>query len=384
MNKNITCPECGNSIDINKALIDEIQKKYNSRLDQEKFRIKKAEEEKLNRLLSERSIEIQKKLENANEDKINLMQKELEEKSAQLRKLKLQEAEIEKLKRAKKEQEDNFELEFQKRMSAAIENEKERLVKLVNEKTDFEIRSLKKQLEDQKNLTLEMKRKQEQGSMQLQGEVMELAIEDWLKSEFPFDKIDEIKKGVQGADCLQTINTRLFQNCGKIYYESKRTKTFQPSWIEKFKNDIREKNADIGVLVTQVLPKGMERMGLINGVYVCTFEEFKGLSLILRKFIIELFGKIAANENKEDKMSLLYQYLTSLEFKLQIEGIAEGFTQMQCDLIKEKNSLRRIWKQREKQLVKVLDNTINMYGSIKGIAGKSIPEIEILKLTKDE
>tara|TARA_B100000683_G_C12476210_1_gene549671 strand:- start:914 stop:2068 length:1155 start_codon:yes stop_codon:yes gene_type:complete len=384
MNKNITCPECGNSIDINKALIDEIQKKYNSRLDQEKFRIKKAEEEKLNRLLSERSIEIQKKLENANEDKINLMQKELEEKSSQLRKLKLQEAEIEKLKRAKKEQEDNFELEFQKRMSAAIENEKERLVKLVNEKTDFEIRSLKKQLEDQKNLTLEMKRKQEQGSMQLQGEVMELAIEDWLKSEFPFDKIDEIKKGVQGADCLQTINTRLFQNCGKIYYESKRTKTFQPSWIEKFKNDIREKNADIGVLVTQVLPKGMERMGLINGVYVCTFEEFKGLSLILRKFIIELFGKIAANENKEDKMSLLYQYLTSLEFKLQIEGIAEGFTQMQCDLIKEKNSLRRIWKQREKQLVKVLDNTINMYGSIKGIAGKSIPEIEILKLTKDE
>ena len=289
MNKNITCPECGNSIDINKALIDEIQKKYNSQLDREKFRIKKAEEEKLNRLLSERSIEIQKKLENANEDKINLMQKELEEKSAQLRKLKLQEAEIEKLKRAKKEQEDNFELEFQKRMSAAIENEKERLVKLVNEKTDFEIRSLKKQLEDQKNLTLEMKRKQEQGSMQLQGEVMELAIEDWLKSEFPFDKIDEIKKGVQGADCLQTINTRLFQNCGKIYYESKRTKTFQPSWIEKFKNDIREKNADIGVLVTQVLPKGMERMGLINGVYVCTFEEFKGLSLILRKFIIELF-----------------------------------------------------------------------------------------------
>ena len=384
MNKNITCPECGNSIDINKALIDEIQKKYNSRLDQEKFRIKKAEQEKLNRLLSERSIEIQKKLETANEDKINLMQKELEEKSAQLRKLKLHEAEIEKLKRAKKEQEDNFELEFQKRMSAAIENEKERLVKLVNEKTDFEIRSLKKQLEDQKNLTLEMKRKQEQGSMQLQGEVMELAIEDWLKSEFPFDKIDEIKKGVQGADCLQTINTRLFQNCGKIYYESKRTKTFQPSWIEKFKNDIREKNADIGVLVTQVLPKGMERMGLINGVYVCTFEEFKGLSLILRKFIIELFGKIAANENKEDKMSLLYQYLTSLEFKLQIEGIAEGFTQMQCDLIKEKNSLRRIWKQREKQLVKVLDNTINMYGSIKGIAGKSIPEIEVLKLTKDE
>lgn len=382
MNKNITCPECGNSIDINKALIDEIQKKYNNRLNQEKFRIKKAEEEKLNKLLSERSIEIQKKIQNANEDKINFMRKELEEKSAQLRELKLKEAEIEKLKRSKKEQEENFELEFQKRMSAAIENEKERLVKLVNEKSDFEIRSLKKQLEDQKNLTLEMKRKQEQGSMQLQGEVMELAIEDWLKSEFPLDEIDEIKKGVQGADCLQTINTRLFQNCGKIYYESKRTKTFQPSWIEKFKNDIREKNADIGVLVTQALPKGMERMGLINGVYVCTFEEFKGLSLILRKFIIELFGKIEANENKEDKMSLLYQYLTSLEFKLQIEGIAEGFTQMQCDLIKEKNSLRRIWKQREKQLVKVLDNTINMYGSIKGIAGKSIPEIEILKLDK--
>ena len=126
-----------------------------------------------------------------------------------------------------------------------------------------------------------MKRKQDLGSMQLQGEVMELAIEEWLASQFPLDTIDEIKKGAKGADCLQIVNTREQINCGTIYYESKRTKNFEKKWIEKFKNDIRDKRATVGVLVTEAMPSDMDRMGLKEGIWICTYNEFKGLSLSL-------------------------------------------------------------------------------------------------------
>jgi hypothetical protein len=220
--------------------------------------------------------------------------------------------------------------------------------------------------------------------MQLQGEVQELAIEEWLADNFPLDSISEIKKGARGADCLQTVNTREQQNCGTIYYESKRTKDFQPAWIEKFKNDIRDKNANIGVLVTEVMPKEMKRMGLKDGIWICTFEEFKALSNVLRQSVIKLSNAIIAQENKGDKMAMLYDFLTSNEFKLQMEGIVEGFTQMNADLQKEKNAMKRIWKQREKQIEKVIDNTINMYGSIKGIAGNAIQSIHTLELPGSE
>ena len=211
-----------------------------------------------------------------------------------------------------------------------------------------------KQLDDQKKLIEEMKRKAEQGSMQMQGEVQELAIEEWLMAKFPLDTIEEIKKGARGGDCLQIVNTRAIQNAGMIYYESKRTKDFQPSWIEKFKADIRAKGASIGVLVTEVMPSDMDRMGLRDGVWVCTYEEFKGLCTVLRESIIQLSTALSSEENKGDKMTMLYTYLTSNTFKMQVEAIVEGFTQMKTDLDSEKRSMQRIWKQREKQIEKVV------------------------------
>src|SRR5690606_33074720 len=139
--------------------------------------------------------------------------------------------------------------------------------------------------------------------------------------------------------------------------------------IDKFKNDIRDKGADIGILVTEVLPKDMERMGLVDGIWICTFSEFKSLCAIIREHIVLLSHAKSTQINKGDKMSLLYNYLTSPEFRMRIEGIVEGFTQMQMDLNKEKNAMERLWKKREKELQKVISNTIGMHGSIKGIAG---------------
>ncbi len=217
-------------------------------------------------------------------------------------------------------------------------------------------------------------------NQQTQGEVQELAIEEWLATHFPFDTIDEIKKGMRGADCIQIVNTREIQNCGTIYYESKRTKEFQKSWIEKFKADIREKGADIGVLITETLPKELERMSLVEGIWICTYDEFKALSYVLREHIVKLSHFMQTQENKSDKMSILYSYLTSTEFRMQIEAIVEGFTQMQSDLDSEKRALARIWKQREKQIQKVLDNNTGMYGSIRGIAGSAVSSIKALEL----
>ncbi|MES9929718.1 MAG: DUF2130 domain-containing protein, partial [Candidatus Thiodiazotropha sp. 6PDIVS] len=202
---------------------------------------------------------------------------------------------------------------------------------------------------------------------------------EWLSIQFPLDSIDEIKKGERGADCLQTINTHSRTNCGTIYYESKRTKNFQPTWIEKFKADIRDRNADIGVLVTEAMPADMDRLGLKEGIWICSFDEFKGLCTVLRESVIQLSMAITTQENKGEKMGMLYDFLTSNEFRLQIEAIVEGFTQMKTDLESEKRSMQGIWKKREKQIEKVLLNTNHMYSSIKGIAGSAVQSVALLE-----
>jgi len=180
------------------------------------------------------------------------------------------------------------------------------------------------------------------------------------------------------------VNTRQRTNCGTVYYESKRTKHFQPEWIEKFKNDVRRKNADIGVLVTEAMPADMPRMGLVDGIWVCTFQEFKGLSFVMRDMIVRLDAATTTSKNKGDKMGMLYDFLTSNEFRMQIEAMVEGFTQMKSDLEAEQRSMRGIWKKREKQIEKVLLNTTGMYGSIRGIAGNAVQAVPLLELPDED
>ncbi|MBF7092432.1 DUF2130 domain-containing protein [Flavobacterium sp. LS1R47] len=405
----IQCPNCGTIIDVNDILKhqleDSIRKEFqqkataqtkelelkNEQFEKAKseFEAKKKQENELftERLDREKKIaekeiteKLKTKLDEENKDRLLSMEKELSEKSEKLRELNKMEGEIAKLQREKLEMKEAIEAESQKQLNAALVLERDKIRKQEEEKNELKIKEYQKQSDDQKKLIEEMKRKQEQGSMQLQGEVMELAIEEWLASNFPLDSIDEVKKGANGADCLQIVNTRELQNCGSIYYESKRTKAFQPAWIEKFKNDIRDKKANIGVLVTEVMPAGMDRMGMRDGIWICTYEEFKGLSAVLRQSLIQVSQAVQAQENKGDKMAMLYDFLTSNEFRLQIEGIVEGFTQMQSDLDSEKRAMQRIWKQREKQIEKVVNNTLGMYGSIRGIAGNAVQTVRALEL----
>ena len=408
----IKCPNCGTSIDVNDILKHQLEDKIrveyqqkaseqakemmakNEALEKAKadFESKKKQENEMfaDRLeqakkVSEKEIteKLKKKLEEESKDRVTEMEKELSEKSEKLRELSKMEGEVAKLQREKLEMKEAIEATAQKQLNETLALEREKIRKQEDDKNELKFAALQKQLEDQKKLTEEMKRKQEQGSMQLQGEVMELAIEEWLASQFPLDTIDEIKKGASGADCLQIVNTRELQNCGSIYYESKRTKSFQATWIEKFKKDIQEKNANLGVLVTEVLPTGMERMGFKDGIWICTFEEFKGLSAVLRQSLINVSQAVQSQENKGDKMTMLYDYLTSNQFRLQVEGIVEGFSQMQNDLLKEKRAMQSIWKQREKQIDKVVQNTLGMYGAIRGIAGNAVQTIKALELENE-
>jgi hypothetical protein len=414
--QNITCPNCGAEIDVNDILYHqldaELRKKYQDELahekkkfDEQQDRLKKerkaleSDKAKLDEQIEERvkagvkrqnkvlEKKIKKQLEEEQSESISELRRELEEKSQQVKALNKAKTEIEQLKRENAEQRSEIELEAQKKLNETLAVEREKIQKQEEEKAhlagsekDILIKQLTEQLK-------EASKKAQQGSMQVQGEAQELVIEDWLSTEFPLDTIDEIKKGARGADCLQIVNTHNRQNCGIIYYESKRTKAFGGDWIEKFKADIREKDANIGVLVTEAMPNEMSRMGLVEGVWVCSFAEFKGLSHVLRESVIQISHAVATQENRGDKMEMLYDFLTSNEFRMQIEAIVEGFTQMQTDLESEKRAMQGIWKKREKQIQKVLLNTNNMYSSVRGIAGtavQSVPQLELSAIEDDQ
>ncbi|GHQ59597.1 DUF2130 domain-containing protein [Helicobacter pylori] len=417
------CPNCQVVIDVNEALYKQIELENQSRfLAQQKefekevkekraqyqshFKILEQKEEALKErereqkakfddavkqasalaLQDERAKIIEEARKNAfleQQKGLELLQKELDEKSKQIQELHQKEAEIERLKRENNEAESRLKAENEKKLNEKLDLERERIEKALHEKNELKFKQQEEQLEMLRNELKNAQRKAELSSQQFQGEVQELAIEEFLRQKFPLDCIEEIKKGQRGGDCIQVVHTREFQNCGKIYYESKRTKEFQKAWVEKLKSDMREIGADVGVIVSEVLPKEMERMGLFEGVWVCSFEEFKGLSAVLREGVIQVSLAKKSQENKGDKVNLLYHYLTSSEFSMQVSAIIEGFEQLRAELEKEKNAMARIWKSREKQMEKVFEGTINMYGSIKGIMGNVIGQVKALELGYD-
>jgi len=401
-NVTIKCENCGEPVNINNALTHQLEKqisqKFQNKLDKEKQQIQRlkdeleTDKEKINETINSeinKKLKIEKekletqitsKLNDENSEKIRIMEKELNEKSEKVKELNKSKAEIEKLKREKSELKDEIEADAEQKLNEQIRDAKIKIHQVEKEKNDAKLKEVQIKLDDQKKLTEEMQRKQNQGSMEMQGEIGEKAIEEWLASQFPLDVIEEIKKGARGGDCIQNINTPTQQKCGIIYYESKRTKVFQPAWIDKFKNDMREKNASIGVIVTQTMPTDLKRMGQQKGIWICSFEEFKGLSQVLRESIIQLNRVIISQKGKGDKMELLYNFLSGSEFRLQIEGIVDGFTEMKIDLDKEKRAMQKLWKQREKQIDKVITNTIDMHSSIKGIAGNTIQAVQQLEL----
>ncbi|MFC5281905.1 DUF2130 domain-containing protein [Pedobacter alpinus] len=346
---------------------------YLKKLDNEKILLQKQLEDTLRKSIGsdfENQLQMLQNSNKDNEEKLKTArQKELEflKKEAEL---KNKEAELELAMQRKLQEERNT-------LSEQIRKQEQDKSQLRDTEYQLKFKEYEKQIEDQKKLVDEMKRKAEQGSMQLQGEVQELIVEELLQSNFPFDLIDEVGKGVRGADCIQTIRNTTGQACGKIIYESKRTKDFGGDWIEKLKKDKIATGADVAVIVTQCYPKGMDCFGEKDGVWICSFEELKAVAFVLRDGIIRLFTATKSQENRGDKMHMLYDYLTSSEFSSQWNAISEGFMSMKMSIQSERNAMERMWKAREKQLEKVLLNAVHISGSVEGIAGKDVVKLSL-------
>ena len=405
-NSLVTCPKCRTEFsiesaltaDIEKEINDKLRKEFNDKYASEKKKVEESLQLKEDQLkqerkqmiedqqkeLAERKKEIEdmvkEKLGKENEDMMLALKKNNEEQEEKLREFRKMEVEKMEMQKRMQEMVEIHDMETKKLLMEKEQELKERIMKEADQKNELKFKEYQKQMEDQARLIEEMKRKAEQGSMQMQGEVQELALEEMLNQTFPFDKISEVGKGVRGADLIQTVVNNQGQDSGTIVWESKRTKEFQPAWIEKFKADFRQSGGDIGVIVTQAMPKDMDRFGLKDGIYICPYEDAKSLALVLRMSLIRVSEATSANENKGEKMQMLYAFLTGNEFKHQIEAITEGFMSMKKAIFNEKAAMERIWKEREKQIDKVLLNAVGMYGSIKGIAGSAISDIKGLEL----
>ncbi len=402
----INCPNCHHQFEPGESMREEIQKELRNQMldwqnkkdqefklkeqsfqqiisDKEKEAALKLEEEK-KKLQSELQESIKKSMSSDYENKLKLLEDAATENAEKLKESRKKELEYLQKEQALQNREAELQLNVQRQLMEEREKLKEQLLKDESEKINLKeqehqlrVKELEKQLDDQKKLAEEMRRKSEQGSMQLQGEVQELMLEELLAASFPFDKIEEVGKGVRGADCIQVVHNRLGVETGKIIYESKRTKDFSNDWIEKLKTDMRNLGADVAVIVTQAFPKDMDRFGERDGVYICTFAEVKSVALVLRNAILKVHDAKKSQENKGDKMVMLYDYLIGTEFSEQWKAIREGFMNMRQSIQRERDTMEKLWKAREKQLEKVLLNAAHIRGSIEGIAGADAVNLNI-------
>lgn len=263
--------------------------------------------------------------------------------------------------------------ESQAAIMAKAKQEASNELSLKVQEKDHTIQAMQKQIED-------LKRRAEQGSQQLQGEVQELELETMLSTSFPHDMITPVAKGELGADALQQVNTPFGQSCGQILWESKRTKAWSDGWLAKLRDDQRTAKAEVAILVTQALPKGIETFGLVEGIWVTAPLYAVPLAVTLRHTLMEVNNVRKIGEGQQTKMEILYQYLTGPRFRHRGEAIVEKFTDMQQDLEKERKTMTKLWARREEQIRGVIDSTAGMYGDMQGIAGRALGEIEGLEM----
>lgn len=404
----ITCPNCSHQFEPGDSIRDEIEKELRGKMvdwqkkkdeefkqkenafaqqlrskDEEAIARIEAEKKKLQQELQE---SIRKSVATDFENQLKILQQNAADNEEKLKESRKKELEFLQKEQSLKIKEEELQLTVQRQLIEEREKLKEQLQKEENDRLSLKeqeyqlrMKELEKQLDDQKKLAEEMRRKSEQGSMQLQGEVQELMLEEMLRSSFSFDKIEPVGKGVRGADCIQIVHNRFGNEVGKIIYESKRTKDFSNDWIEKLKADMRTLGADVAVIVTQAFPKDMDRFGEKDGVYICSFAEVKSVALLLRDALLKVYEAKKSQENKGDKMVMLYDYLTGAEFNEQWKAIREGFMSMKLSIQRERDAMEKLWKAREKQLEKVLLNAAYIRGSMEGIAGTDVN----LSLTDD-
>lgn len=265
---------------------------------------------------------------------------------------------------------------FQEEAQSAAEERLSLKLKAVDEDMKFKLAEKEKVISDMQKQLKEMDRKVSQGSQQLQGEVQELVIEDTLKNEFSRDEIEPVPKGDRGADALHHVYNQNGQSCGSILWESKRTKNWSNAWLTKAREDQRDAQADVVVIVSKALPGNVETFSCLDGVWVIAPRYLVPVGTMLRHFLIDLAGTKRSGEGQLTKSQMVYEYLTGVKFRQRVEAAVEKFADMQNDLEKEKKAITKSWAKRGSQIRCVIDSLAGMYGDIQGIAGQAIPEIQ--------
>lgn len=368
-NDKIKCPKCGHEIPISEVLQHRLREQINDEVD------KKIAQEK-----AKLELEIKEKITKENDDNLRTIKQRL-----MIESKKREEAERKELEFIKKQSDLEDKIKHQELDIARKLQEERKLImekteKEIAEKFDLKSAEMRKQLDDTKKALAEAQRKAQQGSMQTQGEVMELALEEMLKKNFPRDIISPVPKGIIGADIVQQVYSETGNECGKIVWESKQTKAWVEDWVQKLKDDGQNIKANILIIVSESLPRDILNFGLYKGIWVTNFSSTLGLTMALRSQLIVTNKLRSSQINKEGKKDVLYDYLSGAVFANRVETIAENFLSMKNSLEKEKMAMNKIWTVRETQINRMLENTAKMYGEISGITGSQLPAFELLEL----
>lgn len=371
----IICPNCGK----------EISEAFKSKLEAEIIR-KEREKYKVEFENAKKEILEQeaKKLKEQFELQIKLSKEETTEKDERIKHLIEQITELSRDLRQSKKEKEEVALTMQKKLSEEEDKIRQDAQKKAEEETRLKILEKEKQLQDALAANEEMRRKLQQGSQQTQGEAFELDFEKKLKIEFPNDKISEVLKGMRGADLMQEVWDRNGNKCGLILWELKNTKSWEGKWIEKLKIDQRRVTADYAVIVSQILPSGIDTAKYHKNVWITKQNFVIGLACALRMNLIQIAMAKRASVGKKEKTDLLYSYLSGTEFRLRVEAIIEAFTNMQSEIEKEKRYFTNKWARDEKNIRAVVDNTYGMHGDLKGIVGSVLPQIKGLADSPDD
>lgn len=367
--------------------LDDLDKKL--KVEKQELDKKIQEEVALKILEAKTKISIEEKIKAKNEIAIELegkakevqnLEQVLKNKDLKLAEAQKTQAELLKKQRELDDEKRELDLTVERKIQAGLEEAKAIARKEAEEHLKFKVLEKDQTISSMQKTIEELKRKSEQGSQQLQGEVQELELENTLRSKFPYDNIEPVPKGEFGGDVLQRVLSLSGQFCGTIIWESKRTKSWSDGWLAKLRDDQRTAKAEVAIIVTQVLPKGVETFDLIEGVWVTSPKTVVPLAMILRNSLTDIGSIRQISEGQATKTEMIYQYLTGPKFKHRVEAIVEAFTTLQEDLDTEKKLLTKQWAKRQTQIERVMNSTVGMYGDLQGIAGKSFQEIEGLEL----
>lgn len=376
MNNQIICPHCGEHVEITEVLRRQIEVEVGHSLSEKHQR----EIDDVRRTIQE---ETRKKLQDEYQDKQKELSQELEEKNKRLEVFRENELELRRAKRELEEREKELQIEVEKRIDEERKKVQEAVEKRILEDYRLKEKEKEKMIEDLKNALEDARRKAQQGSQQLQGEILELDLEETLRQLFPFDEIAEVGKGIRGADVRHIVKSKLGRTCGKILWEFKNTKAWSDGWIVKLKDDMRSENADVPVIVSAVLPPGTSNgIGIKDGVWMCDIPHITPLAMLVRDKVYEVAKQKFITENWTDKKDALYGYVTGNEFCQQVQAIAEVYHEMQMEIGKERAAFERIWKKREMQVRRLLSATVAVYGSMQGVVGASLPAVKGLELSE--